>query len=422
MDTPLKVLWFAATSSLYEEGTHFYNGGGWISSLERLITEKTNIDLAISFYHPRDEKKVTKEKTTYYPIKIKRQRQNPLKGIYGNWLGKVSHANLGDKYIEVINDFKPDVIHVFGSESEYARIVELTKIPVIIHLQGIINPYYNAFYPVGQSKWNFYFNPSFLLNNILGKSEPFMHKKYGNIAHNEKKYLSITQNVMGRTWWDGVIASHFNPEVNYFHVDEVLRPIFYENTAIDPLINKSCIKIISTLSPTLYKGVDLVLKASKELKSILKQDFEWSIIGLDENNPRLKHFEKSLHLKHKDLNIKCLGRQNELEIREKMLSSDIYIHPSYIDNSPNSLCEAQILGLPIIACNVGGVASLINHEIDGILIPSNGLYELAHYVRKLALDDDFATLLSVEGKKTALKRHNKQNIANQLITAYTKIQ
>ena len=73
----------------------------------------------------------------------------------------------------------------------------------------------------------------------------------------------------------------------------------------------------------------------------------------------LKFYEKELNLNHKKLGIKCIGFKNEQELKNLISTSDLFIHPSYIDNSPNSICEAQILGLPVIACNVGGISSII---------------------------------------------------------------
>lgn len=46
---------------------------------------------------------------------------------------------------EVIRSFKPDIIQVFGIEQGLASVVELTDIPVVLHLQGLIIPYLNAF-------------------------------------------------------------------------------------------------------------------------------------------------------------------------------------------------------------------------------------------------------------------------------------
>ena len=73
--------------------------------------------------------------------------------------------NYNVKYLSIIEDFKPDVIQVFGSEGSFALIQEYTITSVVIHLQGLINPYLNTYFPIAYSKIDFIF--------ALGKSFRF---------------------------------------------------------------------------------------------------------------------------------------------------------------------------------------------------------------------------------------------------------
>lgn len=82
-------------------------------------------------------------------------------------------------------------------------------------------------------------------------------------------------------------------------------------------------------------------------------------------------------LKFADNSIEFLGILSEDELKNTLLSSDIYVHTAYIDNSPNALCEAMILGLPCIASYVGGISSLMKNGESGILVPVNEPYYLA---------------------------------------------
>lgn len=58
----------------------------------------------------------------------------------------------------------------------------------------------------------------------------------------------------------------------------------------------------------------------------------------------------------------------------------MYVHPAYIDNSPNALCEAMLLGVPCIASYVGGIPSIIQNEVSGLLAPANEPYYLAEKI------------------------------------------
>lgn len=417
----MKILWFTNTPSLYNQGKHHYHGGGWIESLEEIVKDRKEIELAVSFFHPSDKEKVIKKGTSYYPIYRKSGKKNPLKTVLSNWDIKFEEEKWDDKFLRIIYDFQPDVIQIFGTEEPFAKIQELTKIPVVIHIQGIINPYLNAYFPVNYSKWSFLLNKNYFFNNLIGNSPAFGKRRFAAGAKREQNFLSKAKYVMGRTHWDKMLAEMYNPNVQYLHIDEVLRPVFYQVDKAPKLRSNQQFKIISTLSPTVYKGIDVVLKTAKQLKELTNFDFKWEIIGLEENATLLRHFEKAEKINHKEVNIIFNGRKSPEEMIEMMWQADVFVHPSYIDNSPNSVCEAQLLGLPVIACNVGGLATLVEHDKTGFLVPSNGVFELVHFLSQLMDDDNLRIKIGQQGRQVASQRHNRDKIVTALLIVYSKL-
>lgn len=112
---------------------------------------------------------------------------------------------------------------------------------------------------------------------------------------------------------------------------------------------------------------------------------------------------------------------NEEELTSQLLRSSVYVHPSYIDNSPNSLCEAQMLGLPVIATNVGGVSTLISNGETGFLVPANAPYELAYLIKQLQQSQDLQTTIARKGAAAAALRHDRDTIAKALLSTYETI-
>jgi glycosyltransferase involved in cell wall biosynthesis len=99
-----------------------------------------------------------------------------------------------------------------------------------------------------------------------------------------------------------------------------------------------------------------------------------------------------------------------------MKSSNIYYHRTsiYIHNSPNSLCEAQILGVPCIACYCGGISSLISHQINGLVVPANDPYELAALISFYSKDIFFLQSISQKAIQTAEVRHNPKRVIEEI--------
>jgi len=414
----MRILWFTPTSSQYDKGSHYYHGGGWVESLEQTFREQSGIELGISFFHDKDSLKKENGIVTYYPIRnVQKGRLNKL---ITNWACKIESGIYIKKFIEVINDFKPDVIQVFGTEGSFPEIQHLTKIPVVIHLQGLINPYDNAFYPPGINKYDLLTYLPFFKNHVLGNSLIFNKKRFEKQAEKELEFFKKSSYLMGRTGWDKMVSSLLAPQATYFHVNEILRSSFYEARPWTPNEHNR-LQIISTLSSTIYKGLDLVLKTAFLLQNNFGKSFDWYIIGLHEKNKLVRFFEYSLKKRFKDYNVSFLGISAEAELIKSLQAADIFIHPSYIDNSPNSICEAQLLGMPVISCNVGGVSTLIEHGQNGILVPANAPYELTHSILSLAKDKNKATQLGTQARITAMERHNRSETYNSLMSVYQTI-
>jgi glycosyltransferase involved in cell wall biosynthesis len=414
----MKVLWFTNTSSLYKNGNSTYNGGGWIDSLEQLIKDSVGIELAISFFHETDNCKFKGNSVTYYPIL--RKKGNVVGRLIKNWSCKIDSQSDLSNFLRVINDFNPDVIHVFGTEGAFGYIQSATKIPIVIHLQGLIGGIDFAYYPPGINKYNFLFSPLFFKNHILGNSLVFAKKKFEKQVVREQKHLQNSQYLLGRTNWDKSISSVLAPNATYYHIDEVLRPPFYSSDEWN-VKEQDKVLIVSTLSNTIYKGIDLIINTAKLLKHNYNLSFEWQIVGLTKNDKLILFFEKQLKSSCKDLNINLLGKKNSTELISLLMEAKVFVHPSYIDNSSNSVCEAQMLGIPVIACDVGGISSLIENNVNGLLVPSNAPFELANSISRVVINDDLSIKLGQHARITAIERHNRKKIVSDILHIYKKI-
>ncbi|MCD6566652.1 MAG: glycosyltransferase family 4 protein, partial [Bacteroidales bacterium] len=338
-----------------------------------------------------------------------------------NWFGQLLDKDFETTAKTIVDSFCPDVIHVFGTEGVFPTIQEHTDIPVVIHLQGLINPCLNAYFSPNQSRLNFFTSFHFLKNNLIGNSPGFTAKRFAQQAKRESTILRQAKYVMGRTHWDKMVSSLFNSEVTYFHVDEVLRPPFYVARKNKLGTDRNELSIVSTLSPTPYKGIDVLLRAARKMKELGGVPFRWKVIGLDENDPLFRHFEATENIDHRDVSVECTGRKKAEELIDMLTNANVFVHPSYIDNSPNSVCEAQMLGLPVIACDVGGITTLIKHGESGFLVPSNGVFEIVYYLKKIFRNKVLAAGIGEKASMIAHERHNQSRIVHDLKKVYFKL-
>ena len=405
----MRILWFSVTPSLFDPKSNNHNGGGWIASLEQIVRNEPTIDLGIAFHFPNSDFKYEREGVSYYPIPAyQRSRLQRL-------CGKDNRENMIAHCLRIIKDFQPDVIQIFGSENDFGLLCQHTSIPIVIHMQGCLPPYYNALFPVGMNKYDFYFNKglSWHFRWMGVRSEPSFKKR----AEQEIQTIQHCRYFMGRTEWDKGMVSLFNPDATYFHCDEALRDSFLTGTKRWTLPKDKKIRIISVISNPWYKGMDLILKTANLLKRFTNLDFEWRVYGVRD----IRFYENKYNIRAKEVNVRIMGTATKEELVDALCSSTLYVHPSYIDNSPNSVCEAQMLGLPILATNVGGLSSIVHDGETGILFPANDPYTLANLIKQLSADPERCQSLSKAAITQATERHNPENIRKTLLNIYQTI-
>lgn len=412
----MRVLWFTNTPSCYQRKTGGYNGGGWISSLE-IELKKCNVELGICFYMGGigEMKKEIQNGTTYYIL------PRPSKTLLYTLItitGKVERSSLMHErmaipdLLNVVNDFHPDIIQVFGSENIYGLIAKYVKIPVILHIQGILSACLNAFLPPFVS-WRDYITQA---KSIKGRVSLLSEKiAWERNSYTEKRIFGAVKYFMGRTQWDKCIVSLLNPKAKYYYCSEILRDKFYSLNA-QRILPESPI-FVTTISSQLYKGFDLVLKVARLLKDTWNYEFEWKIFG--DINPVVA--EKICGITPEAVNVRLLGVASAEKIQESLLHATAYVHTSYIDNSPNSLCEAMLLGISTVSTNVGGIPSLIENGKTGFLVPSNDPYQIAYLMKLLFEDRDMNVSIGKNAQEVAIIRHDRKTIINRVLEIYDDV-
>lgn len=409
----MKVLWFSLTPSCYSKAKGLgYNGGGWISSLQEELMKYSSVELGIAFIKGQKKHIDVEDSVKYYVIPSAPKKIKDKINYFFNYKVESEFKYVEPYYREVIEDFKPDIIQIFGSESILGFVQKVTKVPCVLHLQGILSPYWNAFLPPRISEHTFTFkNKS--PKKILSAYKEI--KTWKNNCIRERIIFKEINHFIGRTEWDYIITQTFNPNAKYYYCSEILRKSFYEECE---RVNPQKMIIVSTISGVIYKGIDLILKTASILREHWNKDFEWIVYGGTSN---VEFFERQTGIKAKDVNITLKGVATEETIRNALLNATAFAQTSYIDNSPNAVCEAQICGCPVVACNVGGVCTLIKDRETGILVPANDPYQMAANLHRLFIDRQLNVDFSVKAKKIAKKRHNKVAIIKDLLGIYEQI-
>jgi glycosyltransferase involved in cell wall biosynthesis/MoaA/NifB/PqqE/SkfB family radical SAM enzyme len=94
----------------------------------------------------------------------------------------------------------------------------------------------------------------------------------------------------------------------------------------------------------------------------------------------------------------CGEYRNQDIVREVFNRVDAIVVPSvWVENSPLVIHEAQQAGVPVIAADAGGMAELVEHEVNGLLFAFRDPVDLARKMRTLLEDPPLARALGARG-------------------------
>jgi glycosyltransferase involved in cell wall biosynthesis len=414
----LKVLWFSNTPAL---GTEFLatgsSGGGWLASLNKEIQEL--VDLHVAFYYVKYADNFYYKKTHFYPICRKNWTLQILKNLV-----HTTFVDTRDKhiYLSLINQVQPDIIHIHGTENPFSCIIDDVEIPIVISTQGIITAILEK-YTSGIEKKYFSIN-NYNIKNIrsfiLSKSFNSGHKEFQKMQNREERNLKNCTNIIGRTDWDRRITNILSPNRNYYHNDEILRDIFYVEKWEFPA-NSDKLILHTTINNSPYKGFETICESLYKLNKANINNIEWRVAGISESDLIVKVVRRKLKEKYPESGMILLGHINENQLIEKLKEAHIYIMPSHIENSSNSLSEAMILGMPCIAAFSGGTGSILKDGEEGILIQDGDPLAMSGAILELYKNKELSIKYGENARNRALKRHDKQTIVNDLIAIYNNI-
>lgn len=390
--------------------------GGWMVKLADEIASIDGVELTIACpYHDIVEGKTNQFSFMTFCIEN-------AKVHLGNMNGQDVRIN------EIIRCSEPDIIHIFGTEylhsylfSEVAKSLNIRN-KVVVSIQGMVSVYAKHF-------------TAYLPHEIVVR-KTFRDFYKGNVEYGKKCFekkgqfeVAVIKNVkhiIGRTDWDKACSFQINPNAHYHFNNEMLRDTFYTSPKwLFNNCNKHTIFLSQATMP--LKGLHIALEAVKHIMQFYP-DIQVKIAGKNFYEKKffaLSYYEKYI-LNYIDRNkmrklVHFTGFLDEDKMVQEYLQANVFVSSSSIENSPNSVCEAMILGVPVVSSMVGGVSNLLTHEVEGYYYQADAAYMLAYYIMRVFEDSANIDIMSKNEISRAEKRHDINYIVSDLFKIYSLI-
>ena len=397
------------------------NKEGWLSALsEKLIFDNdSNITLGVCFPWDREhaDYKGDFEVTAY--------------AFYEDRVNfHLYDESLEDRFKVVLDDFKPDVIHIFGTEySHTLAICKACENPskILVGIQGLISVYARHYFDALPED---IINKKTLRDTLKKDGIKEQFEKYTIRGEHEIEALKIAGNVTGRTDWDKENVFEINPNAKYHFMNETLRSNFYEGEWKYDSCEKHSIFVSQGDYPikglhVCIKALALIKKSYPDVKLYVAGN---KINGEDSLKKKIligeygKYINELIDKNDLKDNVVFTGSLNAAEMKERYLLSNVFLLPSIMENSPNSLGEAMLLKMPIVTSDCGGVRNLLNED-EGYIFPSCDEVKLSEAVIKVfdSGDDEALKKMCEKASAHARKTHDADENLRRLKEIYSEI-
>lgn len=329
-----------------------------------------------------------------------------------------------------LQQYQPDVIHIWGTEYGHTlAMVRAAKVcdmlpKIAVSIQGLCGPH-TAHYAEGipvEVQRSFTFRDFVRRDNIL-----MQQKKFAQRGEMERQALEQVAHVIGRTDWDRACTMQINPKAAYHFCNETLRDGFYSGRWQYAKCRKRTIFASSCLYP--IKGFHYLLEALAIVRRFYP-DATVRVTGesffAKSLSQKLRQESYSLHMQRicekNDLTscVEFLGSLNEQQMKQAFLDANVFVLPSTTENSPNSLGEAMLLGVPCVAADVGGVRNMMA-DGEGVVYQSTAPYMLAQGIMNVFAMEDGAERMGAAASAHAAKTHDPETNRIRLLEIYREI-
>ncbi|MFH1615998.1 MAG: glycosyltransferase family 4 protein [Planctomycetota bacterium] len=409
----MNVLWFVnipMPAVLKQLGMKPSGSGWWLSGLANEFRKDSSIDLTIVNCSPiyKSYKMFEEDGIRYYSFPA------------SAWnISGLNSRKLLNQLAGLINNLDVDIVDVNGTEYFYGQITPFVNVPVVVTIQlfmkaVIQRPYGNlSFMDVILKNMYSYKNIKYILGVLFTEATNYLRYK------SEQKVFERNHYYIGRTEWDKSCVHEMARELKgYYQAWRVLRPSFYKTIWQGDCEDNFRLFACSRCTPA--KGFHDLIRVIAELRDKYP-DIELRMTGNKSDRGWEGYLLKLARKLGVEAKIKFLGYLGEEQIADELKNARVYVHATYLDNNPNSLAEAMCVGLPCVACMTGGIKSMIDNRVSGLLFETGNLERLKSSLITVLDDIGLSRSLGRNAREAALKRHDPRKVFNETLEAYHEV-
>lgn len=188
---------------------------------------------------------------------------------------------------------------------------------------------------------------------------------------------------------------------------------------VTPPVSTHPLKILLASRLLWGKGIGEYVVAARQLRQE-SVAAEFLLAGdPDPGNPASIPPEQLDHW-HQESDVTLLGHVGDMAAL--LAQTDIVVLPtSYGEGVPRSLIEAAACGLPLVATDAPGCREIVEHEVNGLLVPVKDAAALASALQRLCRDPETRRRMGQASRAKALAEFDERIVFARTLAVYGEL-
>jgi len=305
-----------------------------------------------------------------------------------------------DQYESIIRDFKPDVVHIWGSEN-FLKLLpfdERFDYKKVLVMQGVLSTMAKFIFSglsIADSIKTFR-----LREMLLGGSLFWEYKSFEKEGKLEMKMLNFSDHALVQSKWTSIQVKWINQNLPQTFVTRQLRPEFLEGKSWRFPENHAV--IFASCVGYSFKGLHVLIKAL----SLVKRKIPNVQLQLAANQPNFGFlgvgYFKFINNLINDLNLNdniiWLGRLNAKDLLERLIYSNVFVQPSFVESYSVAFAEAMAVGTPSVISYAGAMPELGTPNVEALFFQPGDYSTCANHILNIISNPSLANELSENAK------------------------
>ncbi|MGB4581284.1 MAG: glycosyltransferase [Coriobacteriia bacterium] len=319
----------------------------------------------------------------------------------------------------MLQDFRPDVIHVWGTE--FTNALDVMDVagntPVVVFIQGVMRSLVRHKYGdmrltelIGGVGWQ---DKLRSLGYLVRYQQMVRQQRY-----EEETVRRSNGIITDSEWCDAQYTWLSSQVVSYRQSLPVAQPFLTQRWTYDKCHPN---QLVCVAGATPYKGIHTVLEAVRLVRTRIP-DVRLVVPGdMLERSPYVAFLKRYMQAHDIAAHVRLVGRLDSAGMATEMLQSNIMVMPSCVENHSSTLREAMYLGLPSISAVVGSTAELIQHRQTGMLYRYGESEVLASQIERVLNSPSLARSLGSGAFDSIRVQHPTDRIGSDLVQVYEDV-